>query len=62
MNIRNFVNGASVDAVEGGTSELVDPTTGQVFASAPVSTKADVDAAYSAAAFGQLLIGSWRSS
>ena len=50
MNIRNFVNGVSVDAVEGGTSELVDPTTGQVFATAPVSTKADVDAAYAAAA------------
>ena len=50
MNIRNFVNGVSVDAVEGGTSELVDPTTGQVFATAPVSTKADIDAAYAAAA------------
>lgn len=50
MNIRNFIDGASVDAAEGGTSDLVDPTTGQVFASAPVSTKADIDAAYTAAA------------
>ena len=49
MTIRNFIDGASVDAAEGGTSDLVDPTTGQVFASAPVSTKADIDAAYSAA-------------
>lgn len=49
MNIRNFIDGASVDARDGATSELVDPTTGEVFASAPVSTKADIDAAYSAA-------------
>ncbi|MGA0210032.1 MAG: gamma-aminobutyraldehyde dehydrogenase [Candidatus Nanopelagicales bacterium] len=50
MKIRNFINGASVDAADGGTSDLVDPTTGQVFATAPVSTRADVDAAYAAAA------------
>lgn len=50
MNVRNFVNGVSVDAQDGRTSDLVDPTTGAVFATAPVSTKADIDAAYSAAA------------
>jgi betaine-aldehyde dehydrogenase len=50
VNIRNFINGASVDAVDGGTSELVDPTSGEVFATAPVSTGSDVDAAYAAAA------------
>ncbi len=50
MKIRNFIDGSSVDAVEGGTSDLIDPTTGEVFASAPVSTSPDVDAAYSAAA------------
>jgi betaine-aldehyde dehydrogenase len=50
VKIRNFINGASVDAADGGTSDLVDPTTGQVFATAPVSTRADVDAAYAAAA------------
>ncbi len=50
MNIRNFINGASVDAVEGARSDLVDPTTGEVFASAPVSTQADIDSAYEAAA------------
>ena len=49
MNVRNFVDGASTDAIEGGTSDLVDPTTGQVFATAPVSTQPDIDAAYAAA-------------
>ena len=50
MNVRNFVNGVSVDAEDGRTSDLVDPTTGEVFATAPVSSKADIDAAYAAAA------------
>ena len=50
MNVRNFVNGVSVDAKDGRTSDLVDPTTGEVFATAPVSSKADIDAAYAAAA------------
>jgi betaine-aldehyde dehydrogenase len=47
--VRNFVNGRSVDAASGQTSDLVNPTTGQVFATAPVSGPADVDAAYAAA-------------
>jgi len=50
VNIRNFIDGVSVDAVDGGTTDLVDPTTGEVFASAALSTQADVDAAYAAAA------------
>ena len=49
MNVRNFVDGVSTDAIEGQTSDLVDPTTGQVFATAPVSTQPDIDAAYAAA-------------
>lgn len=49
MNVRNFVDGASTDAIEGQTSDLVDPTTGQVFATAPVCTQPDIDAAYAAA-------------
>jgi len=49
VNVRNFVDGASTDAIEGQTSDLVDPTTGQVFATAPVSTQPDIDAAYAAA-------------
>jgi betaine-aldehyde dehydrogenase len=49
VNVRNFVDGASVDARDGATSDLIDPTTGRVFATAPVSGQADIDAAYAAA-------------
>ena len=48
--VRNFVNGHSIEAASGQTSDLVNPTTGQVYATAPISGQADVDAAYSAAA------------
>lgn len=48
--LRNVVNGASVDAATDQVTELVNPTTGEVFAHAPVSTAADVDGAYRAAA------------
>ena len=48
--VRNFINGESVDAAEGRTSDLVDPSTGEVFGTAPVSGAEDVDRAYTAAA------------
>ncbi|MGI8880309.1 MAG: aminobutyraldehyde dehydrogenase [Jatrophihabitans sp.] len=48
--LQNFVNGRSIDALDGRTSELVNPSTGQVFATAPVSSADDVDAAMAAAA------------
>jgi betaine-aldehyde dehydrogenase len=48
--LRNFVNGTSSDAADGATLDLVDPATGEVFATAPRSGAADVDAAVSAAA------------
>src|SRR3954447_23277381 len=48
--LQNFVNGEHVDARSEVTSELVDPTTGQGFATAPVSGQADVDNAVAAAA------------
>ena len=47
--LRNFVNGEFVDPAEGGYTDVVDPATGEVYASAPRSTAADVDAAFSAA-------------
>lgn len=47
--INNFINGESRPASDGAVSELVNPHTGEVFAAAPVSTQADVDAAYAAA-------------
>jgi betaine-aldehyde dehydrogenase len=48
--LRNFVGGAYVDPLDGGYADLIDPTTGEVFASAPVSGVADVDRAVGAAA------------
>jgi betaine-aldehyde dehydrogenase len=48
--VRNFVGGSSRDAADGRTTELVDPTTGQVFGTAPLSGPEDVAAATRAAA------------
>ncbi|MBO4272571.1 gamma-aminobutyraldehyde dehydrogenase [Microbispora triticiradicis] len=47
--LQNFVNGKFVDAASGRFSDVVDPTTGEVYAQAPVSGQEDVDAAYAAA-------------
>jgi betaine-aldehyde dehydrogenase len=48
--LRNFVNGEYVDSKNGRTTELVDPSTGEPFATAPVSDAEDVDLACRAAA------------
>ncbi|WP_350347127.1 aminobutyraldehyde dehydrogenase [Agromyces sp. G08B096] len=47
--LRNFIDGAPADARGDATIDLVDPATEEVYASAPVSVEADVDAAYAAA-------------
>ncbi|MFI5028891.1 MAG: gamma-aminobutyraldehyde dehydrogenase [Solirubrobacterales bacterium] len=47
--LKNFINGKTVDPAEGGSEEVVNPATGEVIAEAPLSTKADVDAAVKAA-------------
>ena len=39
------MDGEQVDAADGRTIDLVDPSTGEVFARAPVSGAEDVDAA-----------------
>jgi betaine-aldehyde dehydrogenase len=59
QEISNFIHGKQVAAADGQTSELVDPSTGDVYASAPLSRQADVDAAFqdSARAFE-----SWRDT
>lgn len=49
LKVQNFINGESVPGVTGQVAELVDPSTGEVFATAPVSNAADIDAAYAAA-------------
>jgi betaine-aldehyde dehydrogenase len=46
---KNFVNGQLVDALDGQTTDVINPTTGEVFAQAPLSGAADVDRAYVAA-------------
>ncbi len=48
--VRNFIDGKSVDAEAGRRADLINPSTGEVFGTAPVSGEADVDAAYAAAA------------
>src|SRR4051794_24386945 len=48
--MQNFVNGRYVDAADGRTAALIDPSTGETFADAPLSGEADVDAAMRAAA------------
>jgi betaine-aldehyde dehydrogenase len=50
IELRNVVGGEHVPASEGRTSDVVDPTTGERYASAPVSSAADVDVALRAAA------------
>ncbi|RIJ77477.1 gamma-aminobutyraldehyde dehydrogenase [Nakamurella silvestris] len=49
QGLRNFINGEWADARSGATSDVVDPSTGAVYATAPVSGAEDVDAAYRAA-------------
>jgi betaine-aldehyde dehydrogenase len=44
--LHNLIGGESIPAQDGATSDLVNPTTGEVFGSAPVSGAADVDRAY----------------
>jgi betaine-aldehyde dehydrogenase len=56
--LANFVGGRYVDGT-GGYAPLVDPSTGQVFAEAPLSRAAEVDAAFAAA--GRAFPG-WRDA
>ena len=46
---KNFVGGESVDAVEGGTMEVLNPATGETIAEVPSGTEADVERAVDAA-------------
>jgi betaine-aldehyde dehydrogenase len=47
---KNVVNGELVDSVSGERYDVIDPTTGAVYATAPMSGPEDVDRAYRAAA------------
>jgi betaine-aldehyde dehydrogenase len=57
--LQNFIDGRFVEPTDGGYADLIDPSTGEVFAAAPVSGQADVDRAMSAAATA---FESWRDS
>jgi 1-pyrroline dehydrogenase len=46
---KNFVGGEWVDAVEGGTAEIINPSTGETIAEVPEGSQADVDRAVEAA-------------
>jgi len=48
--IRNFINGEYVDARAESSFDVIDPATELSYASSPVSTAADVDSAFAAAA------------
>ncbi|WUD72925.1 gamma-aminobutyraldehyde dehydrogenase [Streptomyces sp. NBC_00510] len=48
--LRNHINGEFRDAADGRTTDVVNPATGEVYATAPLSAAADVDAAMAAAA------------
>jgi betaine-aldehyde dehydrogenase len=50
QQLRNFVNGSWVDAKDGRTQPVIDPSTGAPYAEAPVSGPADVEVACEAAA------------
>ncbi|MFE9600741.1 gamma-aminobutyraldehyde dehydrogenase [Streptomyces hokutonensis] len=48
--LRNYIDGEFRDAADGRTTEVVNPATGEAYATAPLSGAADVDAAMAAAA------------
>ncbi|MFD3730860.1 gamma-aminobutyraldehyde dehydrogenase [Streptomyces sp. NPDC058632] len=48
--LRNYIGGEFRDAADGRTTEVVNPVTGEAYATAPLSGQADVDAAMAAAA------------
>jgi betaine-aldehyde dehydrogenase len=59
QTFKNVINGELVDSVSGETYDIVDPTTGGVYAQAPMSGAEDVDRAYAAAA---TVFESWGQS
>lgn len=59
QTLSNFINGEHKPAASGETTDVVNPSTGQVYATAPRSGEADVDAAMRAAANA---FEEWRDS
>ncbi|MFD8011917.1 MULTISPECIES: gamma-aminobutyraldehyde dehydrogenase [unclassified Streptomyces] len=48
--LRNYIDGEFRDAADGRTIEVINPATGEAYATSPLSGQADVDAAMEAAA------------
>ncbi len=57
--LRNFIGGKWTDPASDTRAELINPSTGEAFATAPVSGQADVDAAFAAASEA---FGGWRDA
>ena len=56
---KNFVDGRHVDAADGNTTDVVNPATGQVYATAPLSGSHDVAGAMTAA---QTAFEQWKDT
>ena len=59
QELQNFIGGQWTDTSFDKRAELVDPSTGEVFATAPVSSETEVDAAVQSAAAA---FGKWRDT
>ncbi len=57
--LHNFIHGEQVESASGKTAPLVDPSTGEAFAEAPVSSPEDVERALLSA---KNAFGSWKRS
>ena len=57
--LANFINGKSVDSTSGETTSIINPSTGQAYATAPKSNSADIDSAFKAASDA---FPGWRDS
>ena len=59
--LQNFIGGKFVDS-EGETLDIINPSTGEVYAQAPISTAAEIDAAFRAASGDSPALGRARPS
>src|SRR5580692_7949608 len=57
--LQNYIGGQWTDTAFDRRAELIDPSTGEVFATAPISSETEVDAAFASAAEA---FPGWRDS
>jgi acyl-CoA reductase-like NAD-dependent aldehyde dehydrogenase len=50
--LHNFIDGEYVPSISGESSEIINPSTGKIYTSAPISNHADIDNAMKAAERG----------